>query len=263
MGDIDRPKAVTKTAITRMWIWGLAAMIPAGVLVPSSALALARRHHGFGDAYSWTMVGLIGVAAVLALVGAVAVIVAWIEAMHNARLLPRTHWLNALRRVGLVGILTVPFFGLGAFVFGCLMMAYLVGAPDGLDPLPHSATPHKAAIVKWSGRGWILVGAGMSIALLTANLTGEDLPLHGVLWPTLFIESIGFSVAAVGALIAMAAWWAAILNAHALADQTWFKRLRWTGIAAALTMPLFGLGGLIVAIDEFAYARWAPDGMAA
>ena len=158
------------------------------------------------------MVGLIGVAAVFALVGVVAVIVAWIEAMRNARLLPSTDWLNALRRVGLVDLLMARLFGLGAFVFGCLMIAYLVGAPDGLDPDPHPTTPHKAAIAKWSGRGWILVGAGISIALLTANLTGNGRPLHGVLWPSLFIESIGLSVAMVGALIAIAAWWAAILN---------------------------------------------------
>jgi len=49
-------------------------------------------------------------------------------------------------------------------------------------------------------------------------------------------------------------------NTHVLPDKTWFRRLRWIGIVAALTMPLFGLGGLILLAVFVAYARLAPDG---
>jgi hypothetical protein len=69
-------------------------------------------------------------------------------------------------------------------------------------------------------------------------------------------------VAAAGALIVGAAWWGALFNAHNLADRTWFRRLLRSGIAAAIVMPLFGLGGLILAVVLTAYQRSAPDGMA-
>jgi len=57
-----------------------------------------------------------------------------------------------------------------------------------------------------------------------------------------------------------AAWWGAMFNAYLLPDKTWFRRLRWTGIAAALTMPLLGLGALILLVVSVAYAQWAPGG---
>jgi hypothetical protein len=51
-----------------------------------------------------------------------------------------------------------------------------------------------------------------------------------------------------------------MFNAYLLPDKTWFRRLRWTGIAAALTMPLLGLGALILLVVSVAYAQWAPGG---
>jgi hypothetical protein len=38
-------------------------------------------------------------------------------------------------------------------------------------------------------------------------------------------------------------------------------RLLWSGIAAAVTMPAFGFGGLILAVVLIVYWRWAPDGI--
>ncbi|HZL81737.1 MAG TPA: hypothetical protein VFC06_07385 [Demequina sp.] len=73
-------------------------------------------------------------------------------------------------------------------------------------------------------------------------LTGRGLPPHGVLWPSLATTSAGYSVAVAGAIIVGAAWWAAIFNADLLEDKTWFRRLRWTGVAAALTMPCSASG---------------------
>ena len=71
--------------------------------------------------------------------------------------------------------------------------------------------------------------------------------------------AIGFAVAGIGAVMVGAAWWEALFNTYVLADKTWFRRLRWTGIVAALTMPLFGLGGLILLAVFVAYAQRAPD----
>jgi len=59
-------------------------------------------------------------------------------------------------------------------------------------------------------------------------------------------------------------WWAphggSLFNTYGLSDKTWFRRLRWTGIVAAVTMPLFGLGALILFVVFVAYVRRAPDG---
>jgi len=49
-----------------------------------------------------------------------------------------------------------------------------------------------------------------------------------------------------------------MFNANLLTDRTWFKRLLWSGIAAAVTMPLFGLGALILAVALIADGRSAP-----
>jgi hypothetical protein len=51
-------------------------------------------------------------------------------------------WFNALLWGGIVGIVTMPLFGLGALIWGNVMIAYLVGGPDGMagEP-PEVATP--------------------------------------------------------------------------------------------------------------------------
>jgi hypothetical protein len=41
---------MTRKSITGWWLWGLAAMATAGVLIPSSSLALAAHDEGVNDA---------------------------------------------------------------------------------------------------------------------------------------------------------------------------------------------------------------------
>lgn len=254
---------MTKATITKRWIWGVIAFMPAGILIPSSALALAAHDRGVSDGYSRTMVGLLVLGGIFALGSLIVQLVAWGEAVLTTRLLADARWFKVLLWGGIAGILTMPFFGLGALVLANVMAAYLVGGPEGPAAVPRLTTLAKSFITKWGGRGFAAVGTGMALALVVANLTGNGRPLHGVLWPSLAIESAGFSLAVAGAIVVCAAWWGALFNAHRFADKTWFERLLWSGIAAAVTLPLFGFGLLILGAVLIAYRRSAPDGMAA
>jgi hypothetical protein len=66
-----------------------------------------------------------------------------------------------------------------------------------------------------------------------------------------------------GLVIQLAAWIAAVLNTHRLADPKWFQALLWGGIAGMLATPLFGLGALVLAGVMMAYLVAGPDGLAA
>jgi hypothetical protein len=260
--EILKVSRMTKSVITRWWIWGLIAMMPAGILIPSSSLALAAHNEGVSDGYSQTMVGLIVVGGLFALGSVTALLVAWVKAVLNTRRLADPRWFNALLWGGIAGLLTMPLFGLGALVLGSVMTAYLVAGPDGVAAGARPAIPAKGTITTWGGWGFAAIFAGLSLALLVANWTNRGGPLHGVGWPSLVILSAGFTVATPGVIVIWAAWWGALFNTHALAARTWFHRLLWSGIAATVTMPLFGFGGLILAAVLIAYWRSAPDGIA-
>ncbi len=187
------------------------------------------------------MVGLIVLGGVFALGSLVAQLVAWGGAVINTRPLADTRWFRAVLWGGVVGMLTVPLFGLGVLVLLNLMVAYLVAGPDGLAVLTRPTAPAKSTINRWGVLGFGTVGAGMLVALVVANLTDPGRLLQGVQWPLLAIESLGITAAAVGGIAVCAAWWGAMFNANLLTDRTWFKRLLWSGIAAAVTMPCWGL----------------------
>ena len=252
---------MTKRTITRWWIWGLLAFVPAGILIPSGVLALAAHHAGANDGYGKTMVGLVVLGGLFAVGGIIVQLVAWTGALLNTRPLSDTRWFTALLLGGIVGIVTTPVFGLGALIVGSVMLAYLVAGPDGLAAEARPTTPPKRTITKWSDRGFAAVAAGFGGALVVSYLTDRGGPLEGHTLSALALLSVGFTVAAVGVIVVCAAWWGALFNAHGLADKTWFKRLQWSGIAAAVTMPLFGLGGLILAVVLTAYRHAAPDGI--
>src|SRR6266511_1223641 len=138
---------MSKRTIIHWWLWGLLAIVPGGVLIPSSAVALAAHlddvtrgtaFHFVSDRYSWTMVGLIVLGAVFAVGSAIAQFVAGIGAVLNTRRLPDKRWFNALLWGGVAGIATMPLFGLGALIAGAVLIAYLVAGPDGMaaDPRP-------------------------------------------------------------------------------------------------------------------------------
>jgi hypothetical protein len=251
-----------KTTTTRWWVSSWLAWIPAGVLVWPSALALADHDAGSGDAFGRTMVVLIAVGGVSLALGAALQVIAWGGAVGNTRPLSDPQWFRALLWGGTAGLVTLPLFGVGALLWGSVMMAYLVAAPDGLAAEPRPTTPAKPTITKWSGIGFAVAGAAAVASLIVARLTDPGAPLHGHEWLALTLVATCFTVAVLAYVLVWAAWWGALFNAHRLADQTWFKRLCWTGVLAAVTMPLLGLGVLIQAIVLVAYAHSAPDAIA-
>jgi hypothetical protein len=253
---------MTKRTIIKWWIWGLVAMLPGTILIPSSALALASHHPGVSDGYGQTMVALIAVGGLFLLAGVIVQLVAWIAAVLNTNQLGDPKWFQVLLWGGIASIVATPLFGLGTLAFWGVMMAYLVAGPDGLAADPRPTIPGKRSITRWAGRGYAAGCAGLVLALLVPNLTYPGRLLHGVGWPSLALVSLGITVVAVGFTVAWAAWWGAIFNTHQLADKTWFHRLLWGGVAAAVTLPLFGFGALILAGVLIAYQHSAPDSMA-
>jgi hypothetical protein len=250
---------MTKRAITKLWIWGLIALVPGTVLIPASALALASHPQGVNDGYGQAMVNLIAVGGLFVAASLVVGLLAWVEALLNTRPLADTRWFRALLWGGFAAIVTTPLFGVGALVLLSVMLAYLVAGPDGLAAEPRPTAPAKPTIARWGVWGYAVACAGGVVALMVPPLTNPGRPLHGVVWPSLMLVSLGITVIAVGSIAAWAAWWGAIFNSHRLADKTWYRRLLWGGVAAAVTMPLFGFGALILAAVLIAYWRLAPD----
>lgn len=254
---------MTKRRVARWWIASVVALIPAGVLIPSGALALAARSGGNGvsDGYGRWMLALIVVGGLSALISVGLAVVAWVAAVLNARRLVDRRWYDALLLGGIAGIITTPLLGLGVLVFSGVMTAYLVAGPDGALNEQVGHVPAKSDIVRWMRRGWLVAGLGLVVGVLEPLMTNPGMPLHGVLWPSLLLGSIGYTTAAAGAIIVITAAWAALFNASLLADQTWFRRLRRMGIAALLTMPI-GIGAVITLALTTSYARNVPDGTA-
>jgi hypothetical protein len=76
----------------------------------------------------------------IAAAGIILQLVAWFGSLFNAHLLPDKHWFNLLLWVGIVGIATSPFV-IGGLVWWALMLAYLIGAPDGEAARPSAPVP--------------------------------------------------------------------------------------------------------------------------
>ncbi len=245
-------------SIVRWSAGGFAAMILAGVLAPSSALALMAHEQGTSDGYGKAMLVLVVGAGVLLLVGITLEVVAWAGALDQTRTANDSSWYTTLLWGGVFGLATVPVFGVGLLVFAGLIAAFVLTRPD---EIARSGVPSKRTVARWGGRGFAAAGGGALLALCVANMTNPGRPLHGVLWPSLMVESVGLTIAASGAVAIGAAWWGALLNSHRLVDQSWFNRLRRDGIIAALTLPLLGLGVWIIAYVLNTYRRSAPDSL--
>jgi hypothetical protein len=55
---VKKAVTMTKRAIIRWWVWGLAAMMPGTILIPPNAVALASHDPDVSDGYGQTMVAL-------------------------------------------------------------------------------------------------------------------------------------------------------------------------------------------------------------
>lgn len=268
-----------KPTIAKWSIFGAAALALAAILVIANTLVLAGHlgevspgvSHGLvPDDRSRTILMLIVLGASIAAVGILAEFVAWIGALVAARRLADRRWFHILLWTGIAGTLSLPLFGLGAVVAGSAMLAYLVGGPDvtaNRRP-PQADAPArptiwaKPTILRWSSWGLLPMGAGALVALLVSDETRPGGLLHGHTWTALTLLTACVVAVVSGVIVEAVSWWAAVFNSRQLLDQTWFKALAWTGLVGTLTLPLLGLGVLVLAALGIAYSVAAPDALA-
>ncbi len=145
---------MTKRTITIIWLVGIGVMIVGGLIALFSALALASHIGAFTANYQysnyvpdgtfWALVSFIILGGIAILGGIVTQFVAWIGAVINTNRLVDKTWFNVLLWCGVAAIvLSLITGGLGTFVGWGLMIAYLVGGPDGMavQPMLLRATP--------------------------------------------------------------------------------------------------------------------------
>jgi hypothetical protein len=144
---------MTKRTITILWLIGIGVMIVGGLLALFSSLALASHIGAFTANYQfnnyvpdstfWTLVSFILLGGIAALGGIAVQLVAWIGAVINTNRLADKTWFNILLWVGIAAIVLNLLSGLGTLVGWGLMIAYIVGGPDGMavEPLQLRATP--------------------------------------------------------------------------------------------------------------------------
>jgi hypothetical protein len=129
---------MTKSLVVKLF-WGSIIGIVAGLVLIGVSGALAFSNDIFvmsgpdvtgikSGPLSWTLVGLMVLAAVVLLFAAVAHFVAWIGAVLNTAHLPDKTWFVVLLVVGLLG-----------FVF-IATIAYVIAGPDGLKTTEEKAT---------------------------------------------------------------------------------------------------------------------------
>ena len=144
---------MTKRTITITWLVGIGVMIGGGLLALFTALALAS-HIGAltnnfqpgvtyaPDSTFWALVSFIILGGIAVLGGIVTQFVAWVGAVINTNRLVDKTWFNILLWCGVAGIvLSLLTAGLGTLVGWGLMIAYLVGGPDGMAVEPMMLRP--------------------------------------------------------------------------------------------------------------------------
>ena len=121
-----------KSTVTRLFVGGMIAII-AGVLLAFGAVWAAYANAVFqmsgpdvvgihSTPFAWTMGGVIVVAVLAVMGGAIAGLTAWIGALLNTAQLDDKTWF-------------VLLLVLGLFSFGLLaMIAYVIAGPDGAHP---------------------------------------------------------------------------------------------------------------------------------
>lgn len=141
---------MTKSTITKTWIGGLATFA-AGILASLVGVFLMLGYAGTFtqvagtnnydftpniDGFFWTTVSIIVIGGVIALVGGIVQLAAWIGALFNTYLVPSKGWFLIVLLGGLLSFFFAPF-GFAA------MLAYVVGGPDG-STYQHAQPPAPA-----------------------------------------------------------------------------------------------------------------------
>jgi hypothetical protein len=129
---------MTKSAITRIWIGGLATF-GAGIVTAIVGVFLMLAYGGtftqvvgtdsydfqpYMNGFFWVTIALIVIGGLIASVGSIIQLVAWVSAVVNSYALPERTWFVALLIGGVLGLAFAP-------VGFAVMIAYVVGAPDG------------------------------------------------------------------------------------------------------------------------------------
>ena len=140
---------MTKSTITKTWVGGLA-VFAGGIVVAIVGVFLMLAYGGtfsrIGGSSNydftpsmngpfWTGVGIIVAGGLVALVGSIVQLVAYIAGLVNSYALPEKAWFWVLVAGGLLSLAFAP-------VGFAVMVAYVVAAPDGRDyrqPLPTPA----------------------------------------------------------------------------------------------------------------------------
>jgi hypothetical protein len=130
---------MTKSTITRTWIAGLV-VLAAGLVLAGVAIFLMLAYGGTFtqtstnsydfvpnlDSYFWMTVGLIIAGGILAGVGGIVQLAAWIGALVNTYRLQDKTWFTILVLGGIFGLV----FGLVGFA---VMVAYVIAGPEGMS----------------------------------------------------------------------------------------------------------------------------------
>ncbi len=128
----------------------------------------------------------------------------------------------------------------------------------------------KASITRMWIAGLIVLVAGLamggiSLGLMLANGgtwvpaasgSGSDFVpiINGFFWTTVGFMIVGFTIAAAGGIVQLAAWIGALVNTYQIADKAWFIILLAGGILG-LVSGLFGFAVMV------AYLVAGPDGL--
>jgi uncharacterized Tic20 family protein len=138
---------MSKSAVTRTWIGGLV-LFAAGIVVSMVGVFLML---GYGGTFTqvagtgnydftpdmsgffWTTIAVIVTGGVIALIGGVVQLAAWIGALVNSYALPEKTWFLILLVGGLLSFAFAPI-GFAA------MVAFVIAAPDG-EPYRKPLTP--------------------------------------------------------------------------------------------------------------------------
>lgn len=145
---------MTKSTITKTWIGGLV-VFAAGIVVAIVGVFLMLAYGGTFtqidgttnynftptmNGFFWTTIGVMVVGGLIALIGSVVQLAAWVGALVNSYALPEKGWFLILL---LGGLLSIAFAPIGFAV----MVAYVIAAPDGTiyrqtqAPTPVQPTP--------------------------------------------------------------------------------------------------------------------------
>ena len=130
----------------------------------------------------------------------------------------------------------------------------------------------KASITRMWIAGLIVLVAGLavggiSLGLMLANGgtwvpaasgSGSDFvpTINGFFWTTVGFMIVGFTIAAAGGIVQLAAWIGALVNTYQIADKAWFIVLLAGGILG-LVSGVFGFAVMV------AYLVAGPDGLPA